>query len=375
MPSPFSNDANIVSKASLISTGSAVLIFTALVASASAFLVGCAPETTSRTEAPKPALTARVTEADGEHFAAIGTVRSLGSHEIATETGGRVVKLYVNVGDQVRLGQILAELDPEPLRLEAARTSAEAQAARVSLDGARREVSRLEALVAAGAAPQRDLDQARTAASEAEQQNRGASAQAAQSARAARRAVIRAPATGVIATRQVELSAVLAAGAPMFSLESGNQREIFATLSGEVLDAARIGDVAAFRYGSGSGTARLVGVSSQAAGVDARMARFAIMDGMPPSGASVELRLAGGAVNAGDVTAPLSALVSARSGERRVLRLDDHNRLSVVPVMLIAVSPDGARIRGALAPGQRIVAEGAELLKAGQTVRPIPYTS
>jgi membrane fusion protein, multidrug efflux system len=361
MTSPANRSAQNVSKASLIS-GAALLTFTSLVASASVFLVGCAPDATSRMDAPKPALTVRVRAADGEHFAAVGTVRSLGVHEVATETGGRVVRLYVNVGDQVRQGQILAELDPEPLRLEAARAAAGAQAAKVGLDGARREVRRLEALVAAGAAPQRDLDQARTAASEAEQQDRGASAQAAQAARLARTAVIRAPADGVIATRHVELSAVLAAGAPMFALESGNRREILA-------------DVAVFRYGNGSGSARLVGVSSQAAGVDARMARFAILDGAPPSGAAVELRLAGGAVNADAVTAPLSALVAARSGERRVLRLDDRNRLSAVPVTLIAVTPDGARIRGPLVPGQRIVADGAELLRVGQTVRPIPFTS
>lgn len=374
MTSPANRSAQNVSKASLIS-GAALLTFTSLVASASVFLVGCAPDATSRMDAPKPALTVRVRAADGEHFAAVGTVRSLGVHEVATETGGRVVRLYVNVGDQVRQGQILAELDPEPLRLEAARAAAGAQAAKVGLDGARREVRRLEALVAAGAAPQRDLDQARTAASEAEQQDRGASAQAAQAARLARTAVIRAPADGVIATRHVELSAVLAAGAPMFALESGNRREILAALSGDVLDAAKIGDVAVFRYGNGSGSARLVGVSSQAAGVDARMARFAILDGAPPSGAAVELRLAGGAVNADAVTAPLSALVAARSGERRVLRLDDRNRLSAVPVTLIAVTPDGARIRGPLVPGQRIVADGAELLRVGQTVRPIPFTS
>lgn len=149
-------------------------------------------------DAPKPALTVRVRAADGEHFAAVGTVRSLGVHEVATETGGRVVRLYVNVGDQVRQGQILAELDPEPLRLEAARAAAGAQAAKVGLDGTRREVRRLEALVAAGAAPQRDLDQARTAASEAEQQDRGASTQAAQAARLARMAVSRAASSWTI---------------------------------------------------------------------------------------------------------------------------------------------------------------------------------
>ena len=363
-----------MNKALLISAVAAVLVLSAIVASVFAVVVTRAPERNSELEAPRPALTTTLTGSDAD-YVAIGTVRSVAAHQIATESGGRVVRLHVNVGDHVYQGQILAELDPEPLRLEAARTSAAAQGAEVNLVGARREVRRLEALVAAGAAPQRDLDQARTAALEAEQQERGASALAAQAARVARLAVIRAPANGVIASRQAELSAVLAAGAPMFELESGNRREIFATLSGEVLEAARIGDVAFFRYGRGSGSARLVGVSPHTAGVDARMARFAIIDGSPPSGASLEVRLASGAGNAGDVTAPLSALVAGRSGERRVLRLDDHNRLSVVPVTLIAVSPAGARIRGALAPGQRIVADGAELLMAGQTVRPVPFTS
>src|SRR5690606_16321784 len=135
------------------------------------------------------------------------------------ENPGRLVRLRANIGDRVAQGQILAEFDAEPFRLQASQSRAQMQAANVDLDAARREAKRLEGLVEAGAAARQDLDAARTNVSRAEAQQRATSDQAALNARALAKTQLRAPVAGVITARQGELGAILPAGAPVFSLE------------------------------------------------------------------------------------------------------------------------------------------------------------
>ncbi|WP_269514544.1 efflux RND transporter periplasmic adaptor subunit [Brevundimonas subvibrioides] len=305
----------------------------------------------------------------------VGTVRSLGAHEVAVETGGRIVRLYADVGDRVHAGQVLAELDAEPMRLQVAQVQAELRAAQTALEGARREAGRLEGLVAAGAASRQDLDSARTTAQQAESRVDAISAQSAEATRILGKTAVRAPADGVITARQGELSSVLTAGAALFSLDAGGAREIVASVPGTLVDQMTPGQSVSFRFGGAEGVARLVGVSSRAAGVDARSSRFLIVSGAAPQGAAVELRLAGRDAQAGDVTVPLSALLADRAGGRRVLLLDNQGRASATPVALIDVSSRGARVRGRIVAGQSVVAAGGELVKPGQKLRPLPYTS
>lgn len=75
----------------------------------------------------------------------------------------------------------------------------------------------------------------------------------------------------------------------------------------------------------------------------------------------------------GDVALPLSAVLADRSGARRVLVVDATGRTHARPVQLLSVSSTGARVRG-LAAGQRVIAAGGELIKAGERVRPLPFT-
>lgn len=200
-----------ISKASVISVRRWLMIGSVVLASGQ--LAGCG----SSQPEPAPlrtALTATVQQASSSDTQITGIVRSLGSYDIAPENPGRLVRLRANIGDRVAQGQILAEFDAEPFRLQASQSRAQMQAANVDLDAARREAKRLEGLVEAGAAARQDLDAARTNVSRAEAQQRATSDQAALNARALAKTQLRAPVAGVITARQGELGAILPAGAP-----------------------------------------------------------------------------------------------------------------------------------------------------------------
>jgi len=94
---------------------------------------------------------------------------------------GRVIRAFVRVGDRVQAGAPLYEVETPDVTVAANELLAaleNVQKARVALDQARREEARQTSLLSARAASQRDLEQARAAASAGEADLRSATAQA-----------------------------------------------------------------------------------------------------------------------------------------------------------------------------------------------------
>ena len=335
-------------------------------------LTGCAPSA-SPTAPPRAALVAVARDASAGAVQITGVVRSLGAHDVALENAGRLLLLKADIGDRVQAGQVLAELDSEPFRLQASQAQAQLRLATAELDAARREATRLEGLVSAGAAARQDLDTARTTLQRAEAQRKVAADQAALSERAVGKALVRAPAAGVITARQGELGAMLAAGTTVFSLDAGGKREIIAPVSSHVAAHLQLGATVHFSSGDLRGQARFAGLSPRAAGVDAQTARFTITSGATAPGGAVEIRVAGDQASA-DALVPLSAVLSDRAGARRVLVVAPSGTTTSEPVQLLEVSSAGARVRGHLSAGQRVVAAGGDLITAGERIRPLPFT-
>ena len=100
------------------------------------------------------------------------------------------------------------------------------------------------------------------------------------------------------------------------------------------------------------------------------MARFSIEGQAPPSGATVELRLATES-GAAQALVPVAAVIADSAGARRVLVVGEDGALRAVPVELVSLSAAGMLVRGALQPGERVVAAGANFLTPGTRVRSI----
>ena len=152
-----------------------------------------------------------------------------GAAQVVAPLDGRLVQVApVAVGSSVTQGQELARLLPPPSvpgelpQLEQARAEAAA-----SVDLAVRDRERAERLVAAGASPQKRLDEARAAEAQALARRRAAEAQigqyhAARSGTGAGNAsglfVLRSPITGALASRQATTGANVAAGTTLFEI-------------------------------------------------------------------------------------------------------------------------------------------------------------
>ena len=140
-----------------------------------------------------------------------GTLSPLTVVQVGTQVSGTVYKVHVDFNDEVKEGQVLAELDPALLQATVKQSEANLENARATLELAKNNVARTEALFKRNLAPDSDLDQARERAKVAAAQVKTAEAQVERDRTNLRYTVIRSPIAGVVINRQVNVGQTVAA--------------------------------------------------------------------------------------------------------------------------------------------------------------------
>jgi RND family efflux transporter MFP subunit len=333
-------------------------------------LTACSGGETLVANKPRTVLVAPVDRPESSGAIAIGTVRGDNQAVVAAVHGGRVLTLLADVGDRVTRGQVLARLDAQTAQLRSRQAEAEALQAAVMAEERDRNAARAAALHADAAASDADLEAARGEARAAAAASEAARAAAAAARRDAAEGVLRAPVSGIVATRQASLGAVLAPGEVAFAIEGAGARRIDAVLPGELARNLKPGDRLAFRHADGGGEARVIGISARSqSGGDGRMAVLTVLSGAPAPGMVVEL--ATGTEPGASLIVPLAAVLKGRGGSQSVLVVGPDKRLRQTPITLRAIAGSHALVAGKLVPGDLVVAAGAEFLEAGLSVRPL----
>jgi HlyD family secretion protein len=155
-----------------------------------------------------------------------GSLEAVTSVEVGSEVSGRVIRELVDVNDEVRKGQIMAEIDPESLNSGLDQSQAQLRGAKDAVRLAQatasesaRTLVRNQQLGKEGILSQSDLDAARStrdrddASLHSAQENaRVAKAAVDLTASKLQKATIRAPIDGVVLTRLVEPGQTVTAG-------------------------------------------------------------------------------------------------------------------------------------------------------------------
>jgi len=140
-----------------------------------------------------------------------GTLSPLTVVEVGTQVSGTVYKVHADFNDEVEEGQVLAELDPALLQATLKESEANLENARATLELARSNVARTEALFRKNLAPDSDLDQARERVKVGQAQVKIAEAKVERDRTNLRYAVIRSPIGGVVINRAVNVGQTVAA--------------------------------------------------------------------------------------------------------------------------------------------------------------------
>lgn len=255
-----------------------------------------------------------------------------------------VVALPARVGQRVARGALLVRLDD-------AAFAAALEAAQASLHAAQAESARVANLLAKNAATPRERDEA---------QAREAAARAALSAArdSLAYAVLRAPFSGTVAARQVELGDVVQPGRPLIEVEGDDGLELRTTVDGAQAAGLRRGQTLRAEVDGQPQALRAV-ISAVALAGDPGTHRFEVRADLPAaaglrSGLFARLALPGAGGESG-LSVPVEA-VFARGGLTGVFVAQD-GRAHLRFIAPGARSGATLEVRAGLSEGERVVLE------------------
>jgi RND family efflux transporter MFP subunit len=140
------------------------------------------------------------------------------SAQVRAEVAGPVLQVYAEEGQPVRKGQVLARIDDAALREAQLSARAAHRSAESSAQLARRNAERAARLSGAGAIAERELEQARLAATSAEGALADARARLVAAERQLAKATVRAPFGGVVAEQGANAGDVVQPGALLYTI-------------------------------------------------------------------------------------------------------------------------------------------------------------
>lgn len=205
----------------------------------------------TRTETPPQAPPPRARQAAESAVTATGVIKPMSGAEVrvGSRVSGVVRRLFVRIGDPVRKGQLLAELESRELTARREQTAAALESSRADLEYARADLRRKRELGAAQLLPRSELDLAERASAVAEQRVREAAANLDFAAAQLGYARIAAPIAGVVSSISTQEGETVAASfaAPTFvTLLDLDRLEVWAYVDETDIGRIKVGQKAGF---------------------------------------------------------------------------------------------------------------------------------
>ena len=155
-----------------------------------------------------------------------GEVRGRYESQLAFQVAGKIAARMVNVGDNVRAGQVLLALDPKDVNQSVEATAAQLASARASYKLAADNAARYRSLYAQGAVSEAIRDQYNTQLEAASATLRQAQAQANVSSNQLGYTQLVSDTAGVVTALNGEVGQVVGAGTPIATVVRSGEREV-----------------------------------------------------------------------------------------------------------------------------------------------------
>lgn len=323
----------------------------------------------AQTESGVPVLLATVrTAPESQDVVAYGQLRSDKEAALSFKIGGLIKTLKVDTGDRVTKGQLLAELDQREINAEASRAT-------YAVEKAKRDLARIEPLLAKGFVSQQKVQDAKSAYDIAV-----ADRQRVEFDRSL--ASIVAPADGIVLTRHADINEIVSPGTPVLTVSQGSEGYILkAGLSDRDVARLAVGDKAqvtldAFPQKPVSGTVRRLSAMS-----DARTGTFEVeitLEGVPSgaeSGFMGEARIAptskaGSSDSEKHLAIPASAILEGHGSTATIYVYEPaKSTVRLARVSVGAISGDEVVVTDGLSAGAQVVSAGAPYLRDGVKVK------
>jgi RND family efflux transporter MFP subunit len=339
-------------------------------------LAGCA----KKEPAPEPVRAVRTVTVSSGSTASIhdyaAEIKARTESRLGFRVAGKLQSRGVNLGDTVRAGQVLAQLDGQDLRLGQEAARAALASAQTNLDQVNADYKRFKELRDQGFIGAADLERRDTAVKTARAQFDQAQAQASVQGNQAGYATLVADAPGVVTAVDAEPGQVVSAGTPVVRLAHDGPRDaVFAVPEDRVGSLrqllGRAGGVSLQMWGSGDLLPATVREVSAAADPVTRTFQVKADLGAAPVrlGQTATLKVTSPAVN-GVIRLPLTAVAELQG--KSVVWLLDKAAMTVRPQPVAVAGADGNTVvvAAGIKPGDEVVVAGTHVLTAGLKVKP-----
>ncbi|MDH4190644.1 MAG: efflux RND transporter periplasmic adaptor subunit, partial [Betaproteobacteria bacterium] len=309
-----------------------------------------------------------------------GEIRARHETKLAFRVGGKLIERRVDAGTRVRAGQTVAKLDATDLALATATARAQVASLEAERELARAELVRTRGLREKNFISQAELERRANAFATVEARLDAARAQHRQVANQAGYALLKADTDGIITAVEAEAGQIVAPGQTVLRLARlsprgparGELEVAFAVPESqrEGIERARDFTVTLNAHPGRRWQARLREISPAA---DAATRTYAAHAALVDPGTDVELGMSArvevrAAQTSARIEVPLAALYT-RSETAQVFVVNDDRTVRLQPVTTAGVTGERVAIAAGLAPGDVVVAAGAQLLRPGQPVR------
>lgn len=304
----------------------------------------------------------------------IGTIAARHDMPIGVEgDAGRVAAIYVEAGDHVKRGQVLARLNVSVLEPQVANLEAALEQARAEAELADAEYRRAQAVGASGALSAEETQRRKSAAATAAAKVKVAAAQLAEAQARLARAAVRAPADGIILTRNVEVGQTATPGGEaLFRLSERGEVELRGQVSEQDLPLLKVDQSVNVRL---TGTTRVYEghVRLLAAVIDPQTRMGMVRVALTP-----DPNLRPGAFARADVTVsradrailPQTAVLTDDKGTY-VLIVNAQHKIERRAVQVSGMVQNGVTISGGVSGKEQVVATAGAFLQEGESVNPV----
>ncbi len=302
-----------------------------------------------------------------------GEVRARVESRLGFRVAGKLSQRAVQLGEHVKAGQLLAQLDAQDYRLAADAARAQLAVAASNRDQAAADFKRFKELKDQNFISGAEFERRTTALKAAQAQVEQAQAQLASQGNQADYTRLTADVSGVVTAVEAEQGQVLSAGTPVVRIAQDGPRDVVFSVPEDKVAAIKVGSSVAVRVWAASTTWQGV-VREVAASADPVTRTFAVKvalgaDASPALGSTVSvvpqaLSHAGTAA----IMVPTNALLQ-QGGKTLVWLLDPASMtVKAQPVQVLTADGNEVVIASGLTPGMQVVTSGVHVLSANQPV-------
>jgi len=303
-----------------------------------------------------------------------GEVKARVESRLGFRVAGKITQRQAEVGQHVKPGAVLAQLDPKDYQLAAEAARAQANAAQTNRDLAAADLKRYQGLRAQNFISEAELQRRESTYKAAQAQLEQSQAQVASQGNQARYTNLVADVAGIVTAVEAEPGQVVSAGTPVVRIAVDGARDVVFAVPEDRASYIKAGSPVAIRSWADNGQPMEGTVREVAAAADAVTRTYTVKVAIdaataPPLGATVYAQpKALSQVGRQVVKLPTSAL--RREGQGTAVWVLDKTSMTVRSQAVQVATADGnqAVIAEGVTPGMLVVSAGVHVLSPGQKV-------